>query len=112
RHTTLSRDWSSDVCSSDLPLAPFGLTVGNRVCESKAAERKSFFSWACGLICLSGGLEHFEHFFFGKGLDLVALVAFHGLCCEQGVQYGLFGGLDHGEEEGGDPIVSQDRKGQ
>src|SRR5690606_39685607 len=33
RHTRFSRDWSSDVCSSDLPLCPQGTAFQKKVWE-------------------------------------------------------------------------------
>src|SRR5690349_24411218 len=42
RHTRSLRDWSSDVCSSDLPYEPEpGFTYVNRCCTEENAEQYS-----------------------------------------------------------------------
>src|SRR5690606_40841047 len=39
RHTIFSRDWSSDVCSSDLPAAPARSCSGNHPCWTTSPGR-------------------------------------------------------------------------
>ena len=47
RHTRLVRDWSSDVCSSDLPIATYS---ENQLIRAEASARSSF---ASGLTALN-----------------------------------------------------------
>src|SRR5690606_39905718 len=39
RHTRFSRDWSSDVCSSDLPEGPYNKMIGLKVVGSAMTVR-------------------------------------------------------------------------
>src|SRR6266536_4891954 len=53
RHTRSTRDWSSDVCSSDLGGVPVRTRVGHSFIKAKMAE--------CGAVF---GGEHSGHFYF------------------------------------------------
>src|SRR5690606_40765927 len=51
-HTSFSRDWSSDVCSSDLPEAPAEGTVLNRVdsVDLNMEMQRSYLDYAMSVI--------------------------------------------------------------
>src|SRR5215475_12985381 len=50
RHTRFSRDWSSDVCSSDLPRrSPPAWPAGSRSCCRLPAARTSRYPGTCSL---------------------------------------------------------------
>src|SRR6266511_4004594 len=58
RHTRFSRDWSSDVCSSDLPsVGPgVGQSAGERIRCAPGSPGGSWSMWGLSLALLGGGL--------------------------------------------------------
>src|SRR2546429_7328812 len=70
RHTRCSRDWSSDVCSSDLLLMPAALVFSSagwstalmRAPRYSVLAALSFgFAWGFGAICFGKSVRSEEH---------------------------------------------------
>src|SRR5690606_40137601 len=55
RHTRFSRDWSSDVCSSDLWMETFAQRGGQLVIHGVAVGDLDYFSRAYDLVLVSAG---------------------------------------------------------
>src|SRR5690606_40195306 len=73
RHTRFSRDWSSDVCSSDLRKAATGIQAGGRYLPPSCAKRGCLMR-----VCITGaagyiGSALLEELRTWKGVEIFAV---------------------------------------